>query len=345
MRVMMAKGRIDHEAEKILGQEMPGLKGRPPPYYFFSWIVLDLERGCRKRGWEVDTLLVGNPKQQSIRRPDMLINLISEPLACRRALDRLETIVQKHQFRVLNPVVAVRRSSRTALPQVLASIPKVLVPHTTKFLGKGSARNLRSHIEGKGHRWPVLIRPAGTHGSAGLLKFDGPDTLTDVECPASGLLVIDFVDFRSGDGLYRKYRMICVGGQMFRRHVIATGNWNVTGGARVDMAKRPDLVNAEKDFMSAGQGPLDRRIAQLFRIVGLDFGVIDFALSDAGEIIIFELNGTFQISGSIRPEYRERWGYLEGNNGAIVEALLALIVRRANAQPQPSAAPQVSHQR
>lgn len=339
---MMAKGRIDHEAEKILGQEMPGLKGRKPPYFFFSWIVLDLKQGCRRRGWEVDTLLVGSPKQQSHRRPDVLVNLISEPLACRRALDRLQTMIQTHRLPVVNSVVAVRRSSRTALPQVLANIPKVRVPHTTRFLGEGSTRNLKAHIEGKGHRWPVLIRPAGTHGSAGLLKFDGPDALTDVECPTSGLLAIDFVDFRSGDGLYRKYRMVCVGGQTFRRHVIATGNWNVTGGARVDMVKRPDLVKAEKDFMSASPGPLDRRIAQLFRVVGLDFGVIDFALSDAGEIIIFELNSTFQISGSVPPEYRERWGYLEDNNGAIVEALLALIARRAKAQEQPSAAPPVS---
>jgi hypothetical protein len=342
MRVMLTKGRIDHEAEKILGQEMPGLRGRKPPYYFFSWIVLDLERGCRKRGWEIDTLLVGNPKQERHPAPDVLVNLISEPLACRRALDRLQTIIQKHRLRVINPVVAVRRSSRTALPQVLANIPKVYVPHTTRFLGEGSARNLKAHIESKGHRWPVLIRPAGTHGSAGLLKFDSPDSLTDVECPTSGLLVIDFVDFRSGDGLYRKYRMVCVGGQTFRRHAIATENWNVTGSARVDMVHRPDLVKAEKDFMNAGSGPLDRRIAQLFRIVGLDFGLIDFALSDEGQIIIFELNSTFQISGSIPPKYRERWGYLEANNGAIVEALLSLIVRRANAQPQPSAAPQVS---
>jgi hypothetical protein len=342
MRVMMAKGRIDYEAEKILGQEMSGLRGRKPPYYFFSWIVLDLERGCRKRGWEVETLMVGNPKPERHRTPDVLINLISEPLACHRALTRLQTIIQENRLRVVNPVVAVRRSSRTALPKVLANVPNVYVPHTTRFLGEGSAGNLKAHIESKGHRFPVLIRPAGTHGSAGLLKFDTPESLTDVECPTSGLLLIDFVDFRSGDGLYRKYRMVCVGGQTFRRHVIATKNWNVTGNARVDMADRPDLVKAEKQFMSAKPGPLDRRIAQLFRIVGLDFGVIDFALSDTGQIIIFELNSTFQISGSIPAEHRARWGYLEANNGAIVEALLSLIVRRSNAQPQQVAAPQVS---
>jgi hypothetical protein len=338
MRVMLARGRIDHEAEAILGREMPDLKGRKPPYYFFSWIVFDLEQGCRKRGWEVENLLVGNPKQRRHRRPDILINLISEPLACRRALERLQMIIQTHRLRVLNSVVAVRRSSRTALPQVLANIPKVHVPHTTRFIG--DVRDLGAHIASNGHRWPVLVRPAGTHGSQGLTKFDSLDAITGVECPTSGLLVTDFVDFRSGDGLYRKYRMICVGGQIFRRHVIATGsNWNVTGNARADMmADRPDLVTAEKDFLKGGPDELDRRVARLFKIVGLDFGVIDFAVSDAGDIIVFELNSTFQISRSIPPEHMHSWDYLEANNGEIREALLALMVRRANAQPQPGAA-------
>ena len=339
MHVMLAKGRVDHEAEAILGQEMPDLKGRPPPYFFFSWIVLDLERGCRKRGWDVETLFVGKPQPDRHRKPDVLVNLISEPLACRRALTRLQMLTQKHQLRVVNSVAAVRRSSRVALPKVLANIPRVHVPHTTRFVG--DVANLKAHVESSGHRFPVLIRPAGTHGSAGLLKFDSLDAITGVECPTSGLLISDFVDFRSGDGLYRKYRCICVGNQVFRRHLIAGQDWNVTGSARKGMVERPDLLNAEKMFMNGAPGPLDRRIAQLFKVVGLDFGVIDFTLSDTGEIIVFELNSTFQISGSIPREFRHRWGYLEGNNGAIVEALLALLVRRANAQPQASPAVQV----
>jgi hypothetical protein len=339
MRVMLAKGRVDPEAEAILGQEMPDLKGRKPPYFFFSWIVLDLERGCRKRGWEVDTLLVGKSQPGTHPKPDVLVNLISEPLACRRSLTRLQTLIQKYQLRVLNPVVAVRRSSRVALPKVLANIPRVYVPHTTRFIG--DVRDLKAHVESNGHRFPVLIRPAGTHGSAGLLKFDDLDAITGLECPTSGLLVSDFVDFRSGDGLYRKYRCICVGDQVFRRHLIAGQDWNVTGSARKSMVERPDLLNAEKEFMDAPSGPLDLRIAQLFKVVGLDYGVIDFTLSDTGEIIVFELNSTFQISGSIPREYRDRWGYLEGNNGAIVDALLAMIVRRANAHPPASAAVQL----
>jgi hypothetical protein len=339
MRVMLAKGRVDQESEAILGREMPDLQGRKPPYYFFSWIVLDLERGCRKRGWEVDTLFVGSSQPKRHSKPDVLVNLISEPLACRRALTRLQMLIQKHQLRVINPVVAVRRSSRVALPKVLANIPRVYVPHTTRF--DGDVRDLKAHVESNGHRFPVLVRPAGTHGSAGLLKFDNLDAITGVECPTSGLLVSDFVDFRSGDGLYRKYRSICVGNQVFRRHLIAGQDWNVTGSARKGMVDRPDLLNAEKEFMNAAPGLLDRRIAQLFKVVGLDYGVIDFTLSDTGEIIVFELNSTFQISGSIPREYRDRWGYLEGNNGAIVEALLAMIVRRANAQPAATTAAQV----
>jgi hypothetical protein len=172
----------------------------------------------------------------------------------------------------------------------------------------------------------------GTHGSRGLTKVDGASGLRDIATiPSipSDVLIGDFVDFRSGDGLYRKYRMIWIDGAIFRRHVIAGLEWNVTGKSRAAMVERPRTIAVEKEFLASSGDTLDERVAQLFRIVGLDFGVIDFAVSDSGEITVFELNGTFQISGSIPPEYRADWDYLEANNAPIVNALIASIVRRA----------------
>ena len=39
--------------------------------------------------------------------------------------------------------------------------------------------------------------------------------------------LIEFVDFRSGDGLYRKYRLWSFGGRTIFRHLVVTDNWNV----------------------------------------------------------------------------------------------------------------------
>ena len=325
MRIVLAKGRIDREAEATFAEGLT----RRPPYYFFSWISQDLEPACRNRGWEVDTLSVGNPKPQRVRVPDVLVNLITEPLVCRRALDRLESIVPLQTVPIVNKVEAIRRSARTALPDVIraSNADRVRVPLTTRFAG--TRDGLLSHIESAGHRWPVLLRPVGTHGSRGLEKVDNASQLREVGIIPSDVLVSDFVDFHSDDGLYRKYRMIWVDGTIFRRHIIASLDWNVTGMSRTAMVERPETIAAEKDFLASSSDGLDERVAELFRIVGLDFGVIDFTVSDSGEITVFELNGTFQISGSIPPQYRAGWAYLEGNNTLIVDALVASIARRA----------------
>jgi hypothetical protein len=324
MRVALAKGRIDPEAEATFAEGLT----RKPPYYFFSQIILELEPACRDRGWAVDIFSVGKPTPQRFRVPDVLVNLITEPLVCRRALDRLESIIRMKGLPVINDVPAVRRSARTALHDVIrdGKAARVRVPLTTRFTG--GADGLERHIEAAGHRWPVLLRPVGTHSSKGLTKVESASRLRALAAIPSDLLISDFVDFRSGDGLYRKYRMIWVDGTIFRRHVIAGFDWNVTGKSRVAMVERPETIVAEKDFMASG-GTLDDRVAELFRIVGIDFGVIDFAVSDSDEIAVFELNGTFQISRSIPAKYQKDWGYLEVNNAAIIDALVASIARRA----------------
>jgi hypothetical protein len=324
MRVVLAKGRIDVEAEKTFAEAV----GKGPPYYSFAAVLNDLEPACRERGWDVHILSVGKPILQRVLRPDVVVNLIAEPLVCKRALDRLEALVRENALPILNKVDAVRRSARAVLPGVIgaSNARNIRVPTTTFF--SGPPDRLERHIETARHVWPVLLRPAGTHGSGGLRKVESAARMRSLKGLPSRLVVSDFVDFRSGDGLYRKYRMIWVDGTIFRRHLITGLNWNVTGNSRTDMVERPETMAAEKDFLESHDA-LDDRVAELFRIVGLDFGVIDFAVSDSGAITVFELNGTFQITRSIPSQYLARWGYLEANNGAIVEALVAAIARCA----------------
>jgi hypothetical protein len=227
---------------------------------------------------------------------------------------------------MINSVESVRRSGRTALPAVIrnSEAKRVHVPLTTRY--SGTSAGLEGHCQAAGHRFPMLLRPVGMHSSKGLIKIDSASQLRALAVP-SDLLVTDFVDFRSGDGLYRKYRMIWANATIYRRHVIAGVGWNVTGNARTVMVERPETIAAEKTFLVSADA-LDDRIAELFRIVGLDFGVIDFAVTDAGEIIVFELNGTFQVSRSIPPQYVQDWGYLEANNAMILDALVASIAGR-----------------
>jgi len=173
MRVALAKGRIDREAEATFADGL----SRRPPYYFFSWIIHDLEPACRDQGWDVDIVSIGKPTAQGIRVPDVLVNLITEPLVCRRSLDRLESIVRLQGLPIMNQVEAIRRSARTALQAIVreGKAVHVYVPRTTRFAC--GPDELGRHIEAAGHRWPVLLRPAGTHSSKGLMKVESASRL------------------------------------------------------------------------------------------------------------------------------------------------------------------------
>ncbi|MDX2224438.1 MAG: hypothetical protein SFV21_16925 [Rhodospirillaceae bacterium] len=324
MRVMLAIGRIDDDVVAHLpAARRLAAGGRD--LYQNSTVATDIEAVCRAHQWQVDIAKVGAGSRQEFAAPDVVVNLVSEPLICDAALSWLDRFARDTRLPVLNTVAATRRACRTALPATLAGQAGVRVPRSTRFIGR--AGDLPAHIERAGHSWPVLTRPPGTHGSDGLIRhldtrllLADPDRVVD-------RVVSDFVDTRGPDGLYRKYRMVWADGRVFRRHAIAATHWNVNGPARIDMVGRHDLIAAEKAFIAGADSTLDGRVTALFRAVGLDVAVIDFAIDPAGDLVVFELNGTFQISGSIPDDKRPDWGYLETGNATVANAILSTIAR------------------
>ena len=210
----------------------------------------------------------------------------------------------------------------------------VRAPHCTLF--KAGTGSLVEHVAAAGHRYPVLLRPAGSHGSTGLVRA-GDDTDVAAAAGAVGTCTVtDFVDFRSEDGLWRKYRMVYAGGTLFRRHLLIDQQWNVVGNSRFFMHER-GLLDEEREWLGRPVAPeadsVDARVREQFEAMELDFGVIDYALLPDGELVIFELNACVQLTGSIPEQYRSHLGYLEENNDEILDALLARVSSRAAAGP------------
>jgi hypothetical protein len=144
--------------------------------------------------------------------------------------------------------------------------------------------------------------------------------------------VTDFVDFRSADGLWRKYRMVYVGDRLFRRHVLIDGDWNITGVARRFMRDRPDLVAEEEDWINRPvtleRGSVAARVMHQFRTLQLDFGVIDCALPPDGDLVVFEINACVQLTNPDAQVAGYRL-YFEANNDEILGALVQQICSRA----------------
>ncbi len=265
---------------------------------------------------------------------EVLVNGIGEPLTQGGALRQVARLEQETGLPAVNPARVIAATTRPAMAQRVGRAGGVRAPHCSLYEPGDGA--LAEHIRAAGHRYPVLLRPAGSHGSTGLVRA-GDDT--DVMAAAAALgtcTVTDFVDFRSEDGLWRKHRMVYAGGRLFRRHLLIDEQWNVVGDSRFFMHAH-GLFGEELEWLSRpvepDPGSIEARVLEQFEAMGLDFGVIDYAVLPDDELVIFELNACVQLTGSIPEQYRSHIGYLEDNNDEILDALLERVRSRAAAGP------------
>jgi hypothetical protein len=263
---------------------------------------------------------------------EVLVNLICEPETQGLALRQLASFELAAQVPLVNPSWAVAATTRPAIARRLAHQVGVHAPHCTLY--HGEAPSLAEHIEAHGHRYPVLLRPPGRHGSVGLVRVDDPIDLT--RQPAAlraSCTITDFVDFRSDDGLWRKYRMVYAGDRLFRRHVLTDRAWNLTREARAFMKGRPELVAQEREWIdrpvTLEPGSIEARVMHQFRALQLDFGVMDFALPPTGDLVVFEINACLQLTNVTDAEAAGDERYFEANNDEILAALEAEISARA----------------
>jgi hypothetical protein len=267
----------------------------------------------------------------------VLVNLICEPETQGLALRQLASFELAAQVPLVNPSWAVTATARPVIARRLAHQLGVHAPHCTLY--RGGALTLTEHIEAHGHRYPVLLRPPGRHGSVGLVRVDDPIDIT--RQPAAlraSCTITDFVDFRSDDGLWRKYRMVYAGDRLFRRHVLTDRGWNLTREARGFMQDHPELVVQEQEWINRPvtlePGSIEARVMHQFRALQLDFGVMDFALPPNGDLVVFEINACLQLTNVTDAEAATDERYFEANNDEILETLAAEISARAASSAQ-----------
>jgi hypothetical protein len=97
------------------------------------------------------------------------------------------------------------------------------------------------------------------------------------------LMVIEYCHCADADGIFRKYSAMNLGGTLVPRHVLFSRDWET---------KTPDLVdvstaNEERKFVE--QFPHQEKLAEVFRIAGIDYGRIDYGIKD-GRIQVWEIN-------------------------------------------------------
>ena len=249
-------------------------------------------------------------------RPDLLpydriLNVVTDPDQNPEMLEALRKLLRGYRGKVFNPPEAVLRSTRDQVAGLLSGIDGLRVPRTIRLRTTKSAA-VASAVERAGLQFPAILRVAGTHMGEVIGLVGGMDELISGLAEGGEHILTEFVDFRSEDGLYRKYRVYFFGRHIVLRHMIASDRWNIHVSERgrfmgdhlhlrqeeLRLFARPDAAFAPA-VLAAFKGVRER--------MPLDFFGLDFGMTREGEVVLFEANATM----SFFPLFRDpRFAYV-----------------------------------
>ena len=240
------------------------------------------------------------PCEQIASSYDVMFNAVSDPDAAPQALALAIQWAPVIGLPTANPPAAIAGTVRERMAARLAGIEGLHVPQTIRF------RRAELADSGVMFDQPMLIRPAGSHGGQYLSIARSPDEVrrAATALPCDEMYVTEFVDFRSPDGLYRKIRLVFVGGQPFPVHMAIGDDW-LSHYFRTSMAEMPSWRAEEADFLGDHEAYLGkdlcRAMSEIQARIGLDFFGIDGAIGPDGRLVVFECNASMLVRHTDRP--------------------------------------------
>jgi hypothetical protein len=164
-----------------------------------------------------------------------------------------------------------------------------------------------------------------------MLRVDEPGALAAAMQTFPGrddLIAIEYVDTRSPDGAWRKYRVMAIDGVLYPLHLAIAHRWDVHYFSAA-MADRAEYRNEEARFLAAPAAVLGASawdaLGRVRDALALDYAGIDFALGDDGRIVVFEANAAMTV---LRPDPGERFAYRHAASDAVAAALVRMFERR-----------------
>lgn len=225
---------------------------------------------------------------------DIVFNAIADPDNGAFYLGPAAEFCRGLKQKILNPPDRVQPLVREIMPELLANIPGLALPCTERV----SRTDL---LSGKpGFDLPFLIRPIGSHAGHGLEKIDDAAMLADYVAAqrAEEYYVTEYHDYRSDDGLFRKYRLIFVDRQVYAYHLAIMDHWMIHYW-RADMEAEAWMKQEEADFLadyrSVFSGVLGEAVREIARRVDLDYAGLDCGLTRDGRVLFFEANANMWV--------------------------------------------------
>jgi glutathione synthase/RimK-type ligase-like ATP-grasp enzyme len=222
---------------------------------------------------------------------DLVFNAIESAESSALAIERCSSFIESQTKPVINHPKHLANVARSALPHTLRDISGANVPPTHR-ISRGILEDAPDSFAAGEFGFPVLVRPVDTH------RGDWQERITNAaelqaylsRAPGIHFNVSPFVDYRSADGYYRKYRVFVVDGKPFPYHMAISDEWKVHYHSSL-MERHAWMRHEEERFLQNPHsvfGAWGEVFGEIAAAVGLDYFGVDCALDPDDRVLVFE---------------------------------------------------------
>jgi tetratricopeptide (TPR) repeat protein len=266
--------------------------GNTPTEYLFKDAVHDTDTLALFTAREYD----GELFRQNVQ---VVVNLISDADQAEALLPLAADLADRLDRPIVNHPRKIQSTTRDAVAVLLQGISACSIPKALR-LKAGADCSVAALQAVLPFSSSILARPVGTHGGDDFEKIEEVAALPAflAQRPDHDHYLIEYVDYRSGDGYFRKYRFIFVDGQILPYHLAISGDWKVHH-VNTDMANQPWMQREEEAFLNHPQmvfSPANYAALQAIQQrIGLEYFGIDCGLDVSGNIVVFEVNASMLV--------------------------------------------------
>lgn len=221
---------------------------------------------------------------------DVIFVAVAEMDANQTVLEKIDGAMRASAHKLVNRPSLIARLTRDGAWSLLHDAPGVSFPANARV----DRERLVAMAKGEAQvHYPIIARPVGSHAGDGLRKIESAEAILAflAEQSAAQFYVAPFVDYRSDDGLFRKYRIVLIEGAPYAVHMAISKNWMIHY-LNADMFDSEANRAEEAHFMASFDAEFAQRhgvaLAEVHRRTGLDYLLLDCSQTRDGELLIFE---------------------------------------------------------
>jgi hypothetical protein len=223
---------------------------------------------------------------------DAVMVCVGESESTVALLERIRRWLPRLGLPVINQPDAIVHALRDLAGARLSGVADVAMPPTWRLNA--------ADVLALDQPFPLIIRPLDSHAGKNLEKVDDAAQLAAYcrRMSESHYFVTPFVDYRSADGCYRKYRIALVDGVAYAVHMAISRHWMVHY-LNADMLDNAANRAEEAAFMAGFAEDFAKRhqaaLAAIHQRMKLDYLLLDCAELPDGRLLVFEFGNAMIV--------------------------------------------------